>query len=152
MSNPKPTIIFVPGAWHIPAHYEPIISRLRDSGYEVLPIRHPSCTVKSDPGDMLYEDGKTVADALRGVLEAGKDADLIMHSYGGISGSEGVGIVLSEERSQPGFGKVRRMVFLAAHVLEKGISMEGLRGRMPNMDVDEVSQCIASLPPQPRIS
>lgn len=151
MPDSKPTIIFVPGAWHIPAHYEPIISRLRHSGYEVIAVRHPSCTVKSDPGNMLYEDAKTVADAIRGVLETDKDADLIMHSYGGISGSEGVGLVLSEERSRAGFGKVRRMVFLAAHVLEEGISMEGLRGRMPNMDVDEVSHCITFLPSPPHM-
>jgi hypothetical protein len=90
---------------------------------------------------MLYEDAGEVARVLRKVLSSGKDAVMIMHSYGGISGPEGIGIVF-DESSQSGTdsGRLRRLIFLAAHVLDKGISFEGLRGRMPNMDVDEVSR------------
>ena len=90
---------------------------------------------------MLYGDAGEVARVLRKVLSNGKDAVMIMHSYGGISGPEGAGIVFNEDRSQLGAdsGELRRLIFLAAHVLDKGVSMEALRGRMPNMDVDKVS-------------
>ena len=96
---------------------------------------------------MLYEDAGEVARVLSKVLSSGKDAVMIMHSYGGISGPEGAGSVFNEEKSQlgAGSGQLRRLVFLAAHVLEKGISMEALRGRMPNMDVDKVGR----RPPSP---
>ena len=116
---------------------------LRDAGYEVVPLRHPSCTVKSDPGNMLAEDANAVAETIRQVVSSGKDAVLIMHSYGGISGPEGTAIVCEEQRKSPDqkAGRVRRLVFLAAHVLEKGVSFEGLRGGLPGMDVRQVS-CI----------
>ena len=141
MSSAKPTVVFVPGAWHIPAHYEPIMKRLRDSGYEVAAVRHPSCTVESDPGNMLQDDASFVANTLRQVLSSGKDAVLVMHSYGGVSGPEGMAIVLEEQRSNPDpkAGHVKRLVFLAAHMLDKGVSFEEARGQIPNMDISEVS-------------
>lgn len=91
---------------------------------------------------MLHQDANAVADTVRKVLQDGKVAVVIMHSYGGISGPEGVATVMEEKgaESSANFGSVRRLVFLAAHVLEKGISMEGLRGKMPNMDISEVSR------------
>jgi pimeloyl-ACP methyl ester carboxylesterase len=119
---------------------------LRDSGYEVVPLRHPSCTVKSDPGNMLAEDANAVAETIRQVVNSGKDAVLIMHSYGGITGPEGTAIVCEEQRASPGqtAGRVRRLVFLAAHVLDKGISFEGLRGALPGIDFGEVSWSFCS--------
>ena len=142
MANQKPTIVFVPGAWHIPAHYEPILKRLREAGFEVSALRHPSCTVKSDPGDIFREDAKTVADTIRPVLQSGKDAVVIMHSYGGVTGPEGTAIVCEEQKSNPDLkaGRVRRLVFLAAHMLEKGVSFEEARGQIPNLDISEVGQ------------
>ena len=142
MADLKPAVVFVPGAWHIPAHYEPILKRLRDAGYEVSALRHPSCTVKSDPGNIFREDAKTVADTIRPVLNSGKDAVVIMHSYGGVSGPEGAAIVCEEQRSNPDpkAGRVKRLVFLAAHMLEKGESFEEARGRIPNLDISEVGQ------------
>lgn len=96
---------------------------------------------------MLAEDASAVAETIRQVINSGKDAVLIMHSYGGISGPEGTAIVCEEQRASPDekVGQVRRLVFLAAHVLERGISLEGLRGKLPGMDANEVSPSISPL-------
>lgn len=136
----KPTIVFVPGAWHIPEHYAPIITRLRDSGYEVVQLRHPSCTVTSDPGNMMQEDATFVANTIRQVVESGKDVIVMMHSYGGITGSEGTAIVLEEQKGKQGGkeGTVKRLVFLAAHVLEKGMSFNGSGKGIPGIENIEV--------------
>jgi hypothetical protein len=65
-----------------------------------------------------------------------------MHSYGGVTGPEGIAIVCEEQRSNsdPKAGRVKRLVFLAAHMLEKGKSFEEARGQIPNLDISEVGQ------------
>ena len=45
----------------------------------------------------------------------------MMHSYGGIAGSEAVGMVYDGKRPEDFKGRIKQLVFLAAHVIEKGV-------------------------------
>lgn len=136
----KPTIVIAPGAWHVPSHYEPIAKLLRNAGYEVSPVKHPSVGIASDPGTMLHKDVEVVANTLRQLVNSGKDVVLLMHSYGGVTGSEAAAVVSEELRSNPkqSAGRIRRLVYLAAHVINKGVSFIESGRSIPNMDISRV--------------
>ena len=140
MATPNPTIVWVPGAWHIPAHYEPAVKLLRDAGYEVSTLRHPSVSIQRDPGNILHKDARVVADNIRKFTSVGQDVVLVMHSYGGVTGSEAAAIISDELRSDhdPNVGRIRRLIYLAAHVLENGSSLFGSGRSIPNLDINEV--------------
>ena len=156
-------VVFVPGAWrvasesslahmlitcntfrHVPAHYEPVVKLLRDAGYEVATLRHPSVSVQRDPGNMLQKDARVVADNIRKFVSTtqppGQDVVLVMHSYGGVSGSEAAAIVSEALQSEqdPDAGRIRRLVYLAAHVIEKGSSFIESGRSVPNLDINKV--------------
>lgn len=115
----KPVVVVSHGAWHVPAHYEPIVAPLREAGYEVLVPQHfsVSTNMKQDPGDALHRDAAAIAQILRDVTNSGKDVILLMHSYGGVAGCEAVGMLYEDQ--PPGPGRIRKLVFFAAHVIEK---------------------------------
>ena len=137
MASSKPTIVVAHGAWHVPAHYEPMAKPLREAGFEVIIPKHQSVGPKSDPGFALQKDATAIAKVLRNVLSSGKDAILLMHSYGGIAGGEAVGMLYEDPPQASNAGRLVRLVFLAAHVIEKGTSFFGYR-RIPGVEVSEV--------------
>lgn len=120
----KPTIILVHGAWHQPAHLDAVVNRLRDAGFETKAPKLPSVGISSDPGNALHLDAAAVRDALSEVIvHQGQDVVLVMHSYGGLAGTEGYGMFQESRKSGPtdSSAGVRRLVYLAAHgAIEKG--------------------------------
>lgn len=140
MATRQPAVVIVPGAWHVPEHYEPAAKLLRNAGYETVVVRHPSVSVQRDPGNMLRKDSTVAADVMRKLVnDEGKDVVVVMHSYGGVSGSEAAAM-LSEwlpAHSIPEAGRIRRLVYLAAHVIEKGVSFQGSGRIIPNVDTSE---------------
>ena len=140
MSIQKPTIILAPGAWHLPEHYAPTAELLRNAGYEVFLCKYASVGIVSDPGNMLHEDALVILNALQQTMNSGKDAILVMHSYGGASGSEVAAVACEKQRSnpRPSTGRLRRLLYLAAHVIEKGVSLVGSGRVIPNVETDQV--------------
>ena len=136
MATEKPTILLAHGAWHVPAHYEPTAKPLREAGFEVIIPQHKSVSkdLKSDPGSAMQKDAAALADILRQILSDGKDVILLMHSYGGVCGCDAVGMVV-EDSPPTASGRILRLVFLAAHVIEKGVSMQGSGRNIPNMEI-----------------
>lgn len=114
----KPTLILVHGAFHQPEHFDAIAEKLRTAGYSVVLPRLPSVGLSSDPGGALHLDAGAVRNALNSEITGRwNDVVLIMHSYGGLAGTEGYGMF---QRSQPqaqeaDSPRVRRLVYLAAH-------------------------------------
>lgn len=140
MTSQKPAIVIAHGAWHVPAHYEPMAKPLREAGYEVIVPKHQSIGRDSDPGNALQKDAAAVADILRQQLSSGKDVILVMHSYGGISGSDAVGMLYEGQNGAPGPGRLLRLVYLAAHILPKGEAFLGSGRSVPNIEKNEVTQ------------
>ena len=139
-NNSKPVIVISHGAWHVPAHYEPMAKPLREAGYQVYVPQHQSVGIEKDPGDALRNDAAAIAAVIDKNAQLRKDIILLMHSYGGIAGCEAMGMLndrKSDQPRNPGASRVKRLVFLAAHVLDKDTPMFGVR-KIANVDTNEV--------------
>ena len=63
----------------------------------------------------------------------------LRHSYGGVPGSEAVGMLSEAQPRNPAASRIKRLVFLASHVIDKGESLVGSGGRsIPNIDTSKV--------------
>ena len=137
----NPTIVFVPGAFHVEAHFAPISSLLNQISYPTVTVELPT-TVKATTAK--YPDD---VHAIRSVLEKlieeeGKEVMLAPCSYGGVPGCQSVGGMQRSSRKAEGkAGGVVHVLFIAALLVEQGEAMvkalEG--GKAPNWAVFKVS-------------
>lgn len=68
-------------------------------------------------------DVEVVREAAEAIVSTGQDAILVMHSYGGIPGSEAMKYFLDKNDGQNGRGKVVAMVWICAFVGPAGASL-----------------------------
>lgn len=111
----RPTFVLVAGSWHTAACFDPLIKTLDDAGYASVAVK-PRCLNSSPPATSFQPD----ADALKEVLVELRDKDviLVMHSYGGLVGTDVVGdLVLNKPEVA---ARIKRLVYLAAFVPLKG--------------------------------
>lgn len=116
----KPTIILVPGAWHKANAYRPLSSGLESAGYKVIGIDLPSVVAEGDEPTPDYDaDRDVIAAAIKSEVDSGNQVAIVVHSYGGIPGSEAI----------KGFEKnVTRLVFLCAFAVPLGGSLHAMLG------------------------
>ena len=134
----KPTFAFVPGAFHTPAHFQPLVDALAAAGYEGVGIPLP--IVGAGAGKCVSSDD---AGAIREVLkelvvEKHKEVILVCHSYGGVPGSEAI---RGLEKSAVQHGGVVGYVGICAFMCREGETMaEGYArtGFVPGLDWYEV--------------
>lgn len=122
----KPDFLLVPGAWHGPEAFQPTTTLLEKAGYIVHGVSLPS--VGASPQVQSFNpDVEAVRTALEKLLSAGKDVVIIMHSYGGVVGSEALAeyVKTLEKGQKDGHGKVKQIVFVCAFVLPEGGSLMG---------------------------
>lgn len=133
----RPTIVLVHGAFHQPEHFDVVAKYLTEAGFQVVRPRLPSVGMTSDPGGALHLDAGAVRDALNEVIiQQGHDAILVMHSYGGLAGSEGYGM-FQEGLAMAKSSRVRRLVYLAAHgAVEKGTALLPEGANPPHLSID----------------
>lgn len=122
MSQAKPYIALVPGAWHSPAHYQELISILENAGYPVKTMRLPSV----DSAEPKKESSAADAEAIREklllpLLDAGNDVVLLMHSYGGCPGAAAAKGLGKNERKTS--GNIIGLIFMAAFLAREGDSL-----------------------------
>ena len=89
----------------------------------------------------MRKDAMVTSDVIKKLInDETKDVILIMHSYGGISGSEAAAMTCDwlAKYGQPDHGRIRRLVYLAAHVLEKGEPMLGTGRVINHLDISDV--------------
>lgn len=126
---PKPVFVIVPGAWHLPETFEPTTKILAEKGYESKGVELVSTY---DTGIQDFDpDVQRIRTAVQELLDDGKDVVLVMHSYGGVVGSEAAKYFLgdNENEGKKTRGKITRMVWVCAFVLPVGTSlMDGLGG------------------------
>lgn len=140
----KAELIFVPGAWHGPESFEPTATALQKLGYTVHGVSLPS--VGANPYLQSFApDVEAVKNTVNKVISSGKDAVILYHSYGGVVGSEALADYVKELEAgtkKEGWGKVRRLVYIAAFVLPEGGSLMAALGFKPLpwfiIDGDEV--------------
>lgn len=134
MATPKPVIVFVPGAFSRPSDYDLVSNPLRDTGYEVHVVHHPSSPdVLIDPTPSMYDDADKIHRLVETLADEGKDVLVVMHSYGGLPGTqacEGLSRTQRLRASKP--GGIVRLLYVGAAIAPVGSSMAGiLRTEMP---------------------
>lgn len=65
--SPKPTVLFVHGSWHTPAHFERVRRVFEETGYETKCPRQPS--VGNLPPVSMMDDAKCITDELARLVE-----------------------------------------------------------------------------------
>lgn len=134
MTSTKPTIFIVHGAWHSAAHFVPLISLFKQAGYPVICPTQPTYNCQP-PTKTLYDDATFTRSILTDLIEKEqKEVIMIMHSYGGVVGTEAVTEELATEvRQAKGLkGGVVRLLYMTAFVLPLGDSLvTTLGGTLP---------------------
>ncbi|KAJ5718530.1 Alpha/beta hydrolase fold-1 [Penicillium malachiteum] len=104
MATAKPDILIVGGAWHVPAHYDKLRGLLESQG-RIVHVPHLLTDMYTD-SDLIAKTVTDLADAHRSVL-------VLMHSYGGMVGTNSLSELSLETRKQQGLpGGVIRLVYL----------------------------------------
>lgn len=125
----KPTIVLIPGGWHLPNTYDKLAPALERRGYSTLSIRNPSVgtLLPSDaPTDTLVQaDATNVRAAIAPLLAQGKELVVVAHSYGGevLSRAFADYAWSSEDK-----GRVLALVYMAAFLLPAGKSLREVMG------------------------
>ena len=142
MGDIKPTIYMIPGGWHCPAHYEPVLGILRSHGYPVAAINLP--TVGTDMASKtIYDDIKTISSELTQLADDGRDIIIMMHSYGGFVGSDAAhGLGKTEREKEGKKGGIIKMIYMATVVVAKGGKpTDAFDGDLPPYITVNVSIC-----------
>lgn len=80
----KPTLVFVPGAWHSPSVWDKVTAILEPQGYKCITVTLP--TTISDPTKSFKDDFQAVRDAITSETSQKHDVVVVLHSYGGAVG------------------------------------------------------------------
>ncbi|RGP64202.1 hypothetical protein FSPOR_8021 [Fusarium sporotrichioides] len=108
-----PTILAVPGAWHTVESFDTVKKIFTDRSFDFVSQNAPGlvdakATVLSDASSLR-------TNLLEPLVEAGKDVIVLMHSYGGMYGSQAVQGLSKSEREQSGKqGGVISLVYVSA--------------------------------------
>ncbi|KAH0337038.1 alpha/beta-hydrolase, partial [Aureobasidium melanogenum] len=117
-TNSKPTVIFVTGAWHKPHLYAGLLEDLRKISF---PVVAPSLPSVGGTCENFDDDVHVVRKAIADEISQGHEIVMLMHSYGGLVGSEAVQGYSKQE--VPRGGGVVKMIYMAAFALEVGRSL-----------------------------
>jgi pimeloyl-ACP methyl ester carboxylesterase len=116
----KPTIVFVPGAWHPHAAFDPLLPSLHREGYATTAVSLPSvgCSPSLPSCDA---DNVATRNVVEGLVDLGKEVVVVSHSYGGIAINDALdGLGKKEREAQNLPGGVIRLIYVAAIVPSKG--------------------------------
>lgn len=116
----KPLIYILHGAWHSPQYFEVAKGRLEALDYTVMCPKQPS-TGAVPPTMTMYDDAAQVHAELDLLIEGGLEVFIIMHSYGGLVGSQAAAGLGQIERSKRGLqGGVIGLLYVCAFILPLG--------------------------------
>jgi pimeloyl-ACP methyl ester carboxylesterase len=134
-------IVIVQGSFHTPLAYQRLTEGLQLQGLETFQPELPSCSDVEDaefPSKTLDDDSAIIKSLIeRLVVDEGRRVFIVMHSYGGLVGSNAISENLSfKNRRTAGLsGGVFHLFYIAAFLLDEGQSVLGTFGESPNNDV-----------------
>ncbi|KAL8742043.1 MAG: hypothetical protein Q9190_005424, partial [Brigantiaea leucoxantha] len=85
---PKPTIVVIPGGWHTPYHYAPLLEALQQKGYPTRCHWLPTCNPSIQPTATFWHDVQVVRSVVEEMVERGLDVFVVGHSSGSFIGGE----------------------------------------------------------------
>ncbi|KAF2654653.1 alpha/beta-hydrolase [Lophiostoma macrostomum CBS 122681] len=131
-------VVVVQGCFQKPLVYEQLSGSIRKHGYQTFQPELPTCTEIESPGFAkkdLNDDTKVVRDVIEDLVEQkGRKVIVVMHSYGGLVGSNAVleKWDLDKRQSLGLAGGVAHLFYFSAFIMGKGQSVLGTYGESPN--------------------
>lgn len=126
----KPTLIFVPGAWHRAETWNKVIAEVTSKGYKGIAVTLPSTL--GNPDATFGQDVKAVQEVIRQETESGNNVVLVIHSYGGQVGNSAVkGFSRKSEGRAEVKGNVIGLVMMATGFTVPGIDFLTAAGGTP---------------------
>ena len=123
MTSTKPTIVLVPGSFCSAAvQWDPVIDKLHHAGYETLALELPTVGPPSTtPAKGMVDDAAHIHGVVEALANDGKEALVVMSSYGGIPGTQSVkGLSRKERRDHGKEGGVKGLVYVSALLISEG--------------------------------
>lgn len=124
MSASNPEVVLIGGAFHYPESYANFRTILESQG---LSVHIPQLTTMNgarSPTADLYTDTAAIRDFVTELVDGGRSIVVLMHSYGGVIGTNALAGLGVEARKQQGFpGGVIQLVYICAHALSEGQSI-----------------------------
>ena len=149
MSHPseKPTVLLVHGAWHNASCWDPLRAELDTLSYptEAVQLKSSGNVVTTHLEDTAII--RTALEAL--IVAAGKTVILVMHSYGGVAGTNAVHGLEAAARLERGEkGGIVHCLFVAAFLVSKGKSLITMFPDAPSYLYPDVSPRLTVYHPQ----
>jgi hypothetical protein len=141
MASTKPVFVLVPGSFTEPTWYEKVTPFLSKAGYEWVNAPLPSANSegKHTVPPTMQDDAASIKKAISGVVDSGKEAVIVMSSYGGYPGTEATeGLGKVDLQKQGKQGGVVALVYVAGWMPVVGKSIFTLQGE-PEMLKNAVS-------------
>lgn len=150
MTQNKPTVLLLHGAWHTPAHYAPVASQLESLGYQVLVPRHPTCNDAEPPNKTMQDDIDNVRNIVERLVAENKAVIVLMHSYGGMIGTGALGGLAAGRSGRRETVGVVALIYMTAFVPFENESLAGIFGGTlpPFLTPDAKSGCVLVDNPQ----
>lgn len=125
-----PILVFVPGSWHSPTCYDPVIKLLQPK-FKCIPVRLPSTA--GNPAATFKDDLEAARSAISNETAAGRNVVVIAHSYGGMVGNSAVkGFTDTPNQTRTPTGCVIGIILIASGFTMTGLSfMDPFFGRPP---------------------
>ena len=116
----KPTVVFVPGVFHVEEHFKPMMETLSKASLPAITAVLPTHTL---PTTASYQDDvyaiRTLLERL--VIQEGKEVILAPHSFGAVPACQTVsGLERSRRQREGKPGGVIHVFFIAALIVEQG--------------------------------
>ncbi|KAH8811273.1 Alpha/beta hydrolase fold-1 [Xylogone sp. PMI_703] len=125
MTAEKPTIVFVPGAWHTPNAFDLVLPFLHAESYRTTSVHFPSAGVTPGHSD-FSGDVAAIRTVVSGLVALGREVVIVAHSYGGTPTSEAVKGLGKEERQLQGLpGGITFLVYISAIIPKVGVHAVG---------------------------
>ncbi|KAH8678473.1 Alpha/beta hydrolase fold-1 [Xylariales sp. PMI_506] len=122
----KPTIVFAPGAWHLPDCFDNVRQRLEVQGWPTEACRYPSVGAEPPTKGLLDDTQALITILDRLIVKEAKKVVLVVHSYGGLVGANAAkGFAPS---SAGGPGGIILFVYMAAFVTPEKHSLFNMLG------------------------
>ncbi|THW69034.1 hypothetical protein D6D19_08631 [Aureobasidium pullulans] len=128
----KPSIVLVPGAWHVPAHFSQVIEKLEDQGYVCVGVNlHTNTRNPLVDGRLLgiEDDVPAIRAAVTKQLDTGHDVVVVTHSYGTVPGTAALtGLNLKARRTANKTNGVVGVVIISGFILPPDSTMLTIMG------------------------